>query len=268
MEKEWEFVPTALRLYIKKQDKCRQTPGCRIMVITLGRGSSNPGSIPGSPKLSTKIAKSFRYFCYNKYVKTLEIKCYYCSKKFKRLKGRINEASKFGWKNYCNLHCQYKLRTTRKTLKCSNLKCKNTFQRELNDIGTKNFCSQSCAAVFNNRLRVRTKKPLTVCVAENCDNLVKDRHCIYCSRKCGALARKRTIESLKREVLSKIRIFYKLNKRIPVKKEMYALYGKARGSFGTWNNAIEAAGYKPNPVMFAKKYIAQDSHKCDSLNIK
>jgi hypothetical protein len=39
----------------------------------------------------------------------------------------------------------------------------------------------------------------------------------------------------------------------------------ARRFFGTWNNAIEAAGYDPNPVMFAKHYIAKDGHKCDSM---
>jgi len=46
---------------------------------------------------------------------------------------------------------------------------------------------------------------------------------------------------------------------------MYTTYGKARDAFSTWNKAIEAAGFKPNPVMFAKKYISRDGHKCDSL---
>ncbi len=46
---------------------------------------------------------------------------------------------------------------------------------------------------------------------------------------------------------------------------MYAAYGKARDVFTTWNKAIEAAGFEPNPVMFSKKYVAKDGHKCDSL---
>jgi len=46
---------------------------------------------------------------------------------------------------------------------------------------------------------------------------------------------------------------------------MYAVYSKARDVFGTWNKAIEVAGYNPNPVMFANKYTAKDGHKCDSL---
>lgn len=46
---------------------------------------------------------------------------------------------------------------------------------------------------------------------------------------------------------------------------MYDAYGKARDVFGTWNKAIEAAGFKPNPVMFANRYLAKDGHWCDSL---
>lgn len=49
---------------------------------------------------------------------------------------------------------------------------------------------------------------------------------------------------------------------------MYDAYGKSRDVFDTWNKAIEAAGYEANPVMFAKKHIAKDGHKCDSLTEK
>ena len=55
------------------------------------------------------------------------------------------------------------------------------------------------------------------------------------------------------------------NSRIPLKREAYAYYKVARKYFGTWNNAVKAAGFEPNPVMFAKKYIAKDGDKCDSL---
>lgn len=43
------------------------------------------------------------------------------------------------------------------------------------------------------------------------------------------------------------------------------MYRTARELFGSWNKAIEAAGFKPNPVLFAKKFIAKDGHKCDSF---
>ena len=42
-------------------------------------------------------------------------------------------------------------------------------------------------------------------------------------------------------------------------------YKATRLRFGTWNKAIKAAGFKPHQVLFAKKYIANDGHKCDSL---
>jgi hypothetical protein len=54
------------------------------------------------------------------------------------------------------------------------------------------------------------------------------------------------------------------NDRIPYKYEI-PHYHAFRSRFGTWNKAIVAAGFKPNPVMFAKKYIAKDGDKCDSL---
>jgi len=59
--------------------------------------------------------------------------------------------------------------------------------------------------------------------------------------------------------------FFTKNGRIPLKREMYTCYHVARNFYGTWNKAIEAAGFKPNPVMFSKKCIAKDGHKCDSL---
>ena len=58
--------------------------------------------------------------------------------------------------------------------------------------------------------------------------------------------------------------FVKKNGRIPFKQE-YLHSHAARLRFGSWNKAIVAAGFPPNPVMFAKKYIAKDGDKCDSL---
>lgn len=68
----------------------------------------------------------------------------------------------------------------------------------------------------------------------------------------------------KKQIIDEIRKFHSRNGRIPYKKE-YNHYKASRGRFGTWNKAIEAAGFDPNPVRFAKKYKANDGHKCDSL---
>ncbi|MFA6420595.1 MAG: hypothetical protein WCW13_07365 [archaeon] len=86
---------------------------------------------------------------------------------------------------------------------------------------------------------------------------------VYCSLECKSLGTQITTK----EILIWIKRFYKLNSRIPLKRECVHYYA-TRNRFGTWNNAITAAGYDPNPVMFAKKYIAKDGHKCDSLSEK
>ena len=202
---------------------------------------------------------------YNYRVKDTSILCAYCNKKFKRSRRRINEAIKFGWNSYCSLGCQFSTRLNGEHKTCQN--CGKKVWRTPKDLKSsltgKFFCNRSCAAIFNNHVRSEAR-PKNFCKHPDCQKQIP-RSQIYCSRICAAYSRKRTIESLRKEVLSKIRKFHKLNKRIPVKKEMYTTYGKARDAFSTWNKAIEAAGFKPNPVMFAKKYISRDGHKCDSL---
>jgi len=66
------------------------------------------------------------------------------------------------------------------------------------------------------------------------------------------------------EILVWISNFYQKEGRIPLKKEC-PHEKAARIIFGSWNKAIETVGFSPNPVRFAKKYLANDGHKCDSL---
>lgn len=75
---------------------------------------------------------------------------------------------------------------------------------------------------------------------------------------------KTPIKYLREMLINEIITFVKKYKRIPLKREI-PHYSAIRRRFGTWNNAIIAAGFEPNPVMFAKKYIANDGHRCDSL---
>lgn len=55
------------------------------------------------------------------------------------------------------------------------------------------------------------------------------------------------------------------NNRIPTKRDFHSQHGAFLRVFGTWNKAIIEAGFIPNPVLFAKKYTANDGHRCDSL---
>lgn len=198
-------------------------------------------------------------------MKIVEVACHHCGKKFEKTNGRLNESTKFGWKLYCSNKCQFTTRLKGEYKECRTCDKKVwRIPKEMkNSLTGRFFCSTSCAAIYNNKLR-SAALPKNFCRHPECDGQIP-RDQLYCSRTCAAFPRKRTLLSLKREVLSRIRRFYSLQNRIPVKKEMYAAYRKARDSFGTWNKAIKAAGFKPNPVMFAQKHVAKDGHKCDSL---
>lgn len=71
----------------------------------------------------------------------------------------------------------------------------------------------------------------------------------------------------KEALIKKIVDFYEKEGRIPLKREfdMYRIY---KNSFGSWNNAIKIAGFQPNKVIFSKKFISNDGHKCDSFSEK
>lgn len=72
----------------------------------------------------------------------------------------------------------------------------------------------------------------------------------------------------KPQLLQSILDFYQINGRIPTKREFNNHWASYLRVFGSWNNAIIAAGLSPNPELLAKKYLANDGHKCDSLSEK
>jgi hypothetical protein len=92
----------------------------------------------------------------------------------------------------------------------------------------------------------------------------EERH--LASVKGGINNAKHPLRKYSREqLLSLLKNFYTQNGRIPTKRDFVPIYGSFFRVFGTWNNAIKEAGFSPNPVLFAKKYLANDGHKCDSL---
>lgn len=66
------------------------------------------------------------------------------------------------------------------------------------------------------------------------------------------------------DLIEKIKRFYAEHGRIPLKREFNSLR-TFRERFGSWNNAIRIAGFDPNPILFAHKFIARDGHRCDSF---
>ena len=75
------------------------------------------------------------------------------------------------------------------------------------------------------------------------------------------------IKYTREDLLRKITDFYAQNGRIPLKREFNS-FNVFKKEFGGWNDAINAAGFDPNPVLFAKKFIARDGHHCDSFTEK
>lgn len=142
-------------------------------------------------------------------------------------------------------------------LVCENSLCGKVFQRKTSGISKHNYCSCSCSVTVNNKTHPRNPGVLKICAY--CNKNFKSRK-KYCSRKCKDLG-----ESISaKDLISQMKDFVRKNGRIPFKQE-YVHSHAARLRFGSWNRAIEAAGFVSNPVMFARKYIAKDGDKCDSL---
>jgi len=197
----------------------------------------------------------------------VKVICSFCGKVYFRYVGRVNEAKKFSWKQYCSKKCQNQVKVTRVEKICANPNCHKKVSRELAQFRKSKsgriFCSSSCTAIVNNRER-QSKKEIKICKTPRCSNVVRSGN-QYCSKKCWASNYKKSESEKRQGILNKIKTFYKALGRIPTKKEKPGLARGAQAIFGTWNKAIESAGFEPNPVMFAKKYIANDGHICDSF---
>lgn len=185
------------------------------------------------------------------------VSCTNCRIVYLKENKYINENLKLSNNSYCSSLCQYSFKSNKKEFMCENLRCNKKFKRQPSDISSHNYCSRSCAAIINN-----TKFPKNVVV----------RNCYYCGvrilqyrKYCSSECRSNALTVSKQEVVRRIRKFYERCRRIPVKREMWGIYKPARKFFGTWNNAIEAAGFKPNPVMFADNCVAHDGHFCNSI---
>lgn len=186
-------------------------------------------------------------------------KCTFCGKLVPRDLKRMNENKKRGWNVFCSQKCLGLSRRQRTEYICAREGCGKHFIRTPGDIkkSKKLYCSCKCSVIVSNKTHPRNPGVVKICAY--CGENFKSRE-KYCSRKCKDLGE--TVPGS--ELLDKIKKFVKKNNRIPYKWEL-GHYGAMRGRFGTWNKAIKAAGFKPNPVMFAKKYIAKDGDKCDSL---
>lgn len=198
--------------------------------------------------------------------KLVKVFCKKCEKSFYRSERRYNENIKLGHNFYCSRKCEYSYKTTKKLLICGN--CGKSFLRELNGISLHNYCSQTCAAIVNNRNRPDRGGKTKTC--ENCGKKFKKwwGNKKYCSIQCQEVARsKRNPQWL----IDIIKSTVKKLKRVPSKRELKGIVDSCIRHFGSWNNAIIAAGFNPNRSHNQRMYKrttakAVDGHICDSVS--
>lgn len=186
------------------------------------------------------------------------VNCSYCGKEYSKNNRHINENRKFGHNFYCSPLCQYTFKNKRVEFSCEKPGCNKKFKRTPKNISSHNYCSRSCAASINNIRYPKRMEKIRKCIC--CDSKLYNR-----GKYCSLICKSNVLTISKEKIIFRIKKFYKAHKSIPVKREMWGIYKPARKYFGTWNKAIEAAGFKPNPVMFANHQLAKDGHVCDSL---
>ena len=195
----------------------------------------------------------------------VKVKCAFCGIKIFREKGRYNEAKKFNWNQYCSKKCLSEDRTKKQVLSCEN--CGKEFMRKPSKISRHNYCSRSCAAKVNNKKHPKRKAELKTCIKCGKQFRKSTGNKKYCSVVCRRKAERYTPE----ETLKIIKNTAQKLERIPAKRELREIDSACKRFFGSWNNAIIAAGFKPNRSHSQRMYkrtntVALDGHLCDSVS--
>ncbi len=210
------------------------------------------------------------------------VRCSFCHQTYDKDNRHIKENSRLTHKFFCSPFCLSAGRNKHIALNCES--CNRVIFRAPAAISLHNFCSHSCSAKFTNTVRLRKKLSLKVrrkisiprrMMSGTTDKTIRKRK-PYQGLSPEELRKARIASGKKawlnfKSVYTKeyiifgIQKFFSDHKRIPLKRELNRFYRPSRRHFGTWNNAIIAAGFKPNPVLFAEHHIAKDGHKCDSI---
>ena len=199
----------------------------------------------------------------------VKTKCDFCRKQFLTKRAYFIFNQNNDYHSFCSKKCHYKSRIRGKILSCENPKCNKRFYRAPNNISLFNYCSKSCAAIVNNQKYPKwSKRYCTKCGKE-----FKNRESKYCSSECGWSAFKNhLIPKYSSEEIQKI--IKKLAKKLgrsPARRELGNLSHTAIRAYGSWNNAVIAAGLKPhrsddNRMYRRTKIKAHDGHLCDSVS--
>lgn len=202
----------------------------------------------------------------------VKIRCHFCRKQFLTKRAYFVFNKKLGYNSFCSRGCHYKSKLRGRVLTCENPACSAKLYRAPKDIMPRNYCSSSCAAIVNNQRY--PKWPKRYCA--KCGKEFKNRESKYCSSKCGwsalynnrgHIATKYTSEET-REAIKQLA--EKLG-RSPSRRELGNISFAAIRSFGSWNNAVLAAGLEPHRSHDRRMYKrtrtkAADGHLCDSIS--
>lgn len=199
--------------------------------------------------------------------KLKKISCTNCKKPIYRSAGRINENLKLGHNFYCSKRCESQCRSKKRLLFCEH--CGKSFMRTPHAISLHNYCSMSCAAKTNNKKYPKRQAETKTCANVKCGKQFKKSkgNLKYCSIKCRGEAKWYTPE----QVLEIIKNTAQKLGRVPVRRELERIDSTCRRFFGSWNNAVIAAGLQPNRSHNQRMYKranakAIDGHLCDSAS--
>ena len=198
--------------------------------------------------------------------KLKKVLCKNCKRAIYRSVGRVNENFKLGNNFYCSRKCESEYKTKRKKLICEN--CGKPFKRELSQISAHNFCSQSCAAIANNKKFPKRKAKMRACIKYGRQFLRRKGYFKYCSTECKNKAQPRpSLQGLIKIIRTKTQELG----RVPTRRELKNINDSCRKLFGSWNNAVLAAGFTPNRSHDNRMYKranakAIDGHLCDSVS--
>lgn len=189
--------------------------------------------------------------------------CSYCNKSFLKDNRYINENIKLKHNCYCSRKCQYSFKNKQVELICENPKCDNRFKRTPKGKSFRNFCSNKCAMKIIGPENGLKHKKYRYC--QHCGNN-RSPGTKYCSVACWG----KNHRIPKDEIIKQLQLLTQKLGRTPTRRECRSCHS-AKERFGSWTNALVAAGLTPHRSLNQRMYkrrkcFAKDGHICNSVS--
>ncbi|TSC89817.1 MAG: Uncharacterized protein G01um10143_307 [Parcubacteria group bacterium Gr01-1014_3] len=166
---------------------------------------------------------------------------------------------------YCSKECQGRSFNKQVSFVCENTECGAEFKKFRKEVGAHNYCSMRCAAIVNNKKFPKHVIKLKIC--RICEKQFTGGN-IYCANVCYKKSR---VRHKPEDLIKSLKHTYEKLGRVPAKREIPELASPCIYAFGSWGNAIKAAGLEPNRSHEHRMYKrtmtkAKDGHSCDSIS--